>query len=66
MRPLDIVAFFILRTRTDDAKALDDELALIPFPVDELFTEHLPSFDAVVLQDIDALEYGLARHLGCP
>ncbi len=61
---LDIVAFFILRTRTDDTKALDDELALIPFPVDELFTEHLPSFDAVVLQDIDALEYGLARHLG--
>ena len=61
---LDIVAFFILRTRSDDTKALDDELALIPFPVDELFTEHLPSFDAVVLQDIDALEYGLARHLG--
>lgn len=61
---LDIVAFFILRTRTDDAKALDDELALIPFPVDELFTDHLPSFDAVVLQDIDAVEYSLARHLG--
>jgi uncharacterized membrane protein len=61
---LDIVAFFILRTRSDDTRAMDDELALIPFPVDELFTEHLPSFDAVVLQDIDALEYGLARHLG--
>ena len=61
---LDIVAFFILRTRADETKAPDEELALIPFPVDELFTDHLPSFDAVVIQDIDALEYGLARHLG--
>ncbi|HEY4106645.1 MAG TPA: glutamine amidotransferase, partial [Polyangiaceae bacterium] len=41
----------------------DSELALIPFPVDELFTEHLPSFDAVILQDIDAVTYKLARHL---
>ncbi|HEY2516563.1 MAG TPA: vWA domain-containing protein [Polyangiaceae bacterium] len=61
---LDVVAFFILRTRTDVTNASDEELALIPFPVDELFTDHLPSFDAVVIQDIDALEYGLARHLG--
>ncbi|MGO8999169.1 MAG: glutamine amidotransferase [Polyangiaceae bacterium] len=61
---LDIVAFFILRTTSDVANATDDELALIPFPVDELFTEHLPSFDAVVLQDIDANEYRLSQHLG--
>ena len=61
---LDIVAFFILRTTTDVANAPDDELALIPFPVHELFTEHLPSFDAVVLQDIDANEYQLSQHLG--
>jgi uncharacterized membrane protein len=60
---LDIVAFFILRTSTDVANAPDDELALIPFPVHELFTEHLPSFDAVVLQDIDANEYQLSQHL---
>ncbi len=60
---VDLVAFFILRTDTDDPNASDNELALIPFPVDELFTEHLPSFDAVVLQDIDAVRYRLARHL---
>ncbi|MEZ4224953.1 MAG: glutamine amidotransferase [Polyangiaceae bacterium] len=61
---VDLVAFFILRSNTDDPGTDDEaELALIPFPVDELFTEHLPSFDAVVLQDIDALEYKLARHL---
>lgn len=59
---IDLISFFILRTEDDDAKADQDELALIPFPVDELFTEHLPSFDAVVLQDIDARRYKLNRH----
>jgi uncharacterized membrane protein len=60
---IDLVAFFILRTNSDAMQADDSELALIPFPVDELFTEHLPSFDAVILQDIDAVEYKLERHL---
>ncbi|HSQ64884.1 MAG TPA: glutamine amidotransferase [Polyangiaceae bacterium] len=60
---VDLVAFFILRTPTDNVNASQDELALIPFPVDELFSEHLPSFDAVVLQDFDAQPYGLERHL---
>ena len=60
---VDVVAFFILRTQTDQVNATQDELALIPFPVDELFKQHLPSFDAVVLQDFDALPYGLTPHL---
>ncbi|MDP9150567.1 MAG: hypothetical protein M3O36_11590, partial [Myxococcota bacterium] len=60
---LDIVAFFILRTPTDSVNASQSELALIPFPVDELFQEHLPSFDAIVLQDFDAQPYGLEKYL---
>jgi uncharacterized membrane protein len=61
---VDLIAFFILRTDEDNTETSDDsELALIPFPVDELFTEHLPSFDAVILQDIDAVTYKLLRHL---
>lgn len=60
---VDVVAFFILRTPSDTPGASQDDLALIPFPVDELFSEHLPSFDAVVLQDFDAQPYGLERHL---
>jgi uncharacterized membrane protein len=60
---IDVVAFFILRTLTDDARAGANDLSLIPFPVDELFTEHLPSFDAVVLQDFDAQPYGLSKYL---
>lgn len=60
---VDVVAFFILRGDTDDPGATERELALIRFPVDELFTEHLPSFDAIILQDIDAIRYKLAQYL---
>jgi uncharacterized membrane protein len=60
---VDVVAFFILRTAIDEVNAADDDLALIPFPVHELFSEHLSSFDAVVLQDFDAAPYGLLVHL---
>ncbi len=60
---LDVVAFFILRSLTDDVNASTDDLALIKFPVDELFSEHLSSFDAVVLQDFDAVPYGLSSYL---
>lgn len=60
---VDVVAFFILRTPVDNPQASEQDLALIPFPVDELFSEHLSSFDAVVLQDFDAQPYGLTRHL---
>jgi uncharacterized membrane protein len=62
---VDLVSFFILRTDGDDTNTDEDaELALIPFPVDELFDEHLPSFDAVLLGDIDAERYRLSRYLG--
>lgn len=60
---VDTVAFFILRSNDDDVVAADSELALIKFPVEELFTEHLPSFDAVILQDFNAIPYGLYRYL---
>ncbi|HEU4406574.1 MAG TPA: glutamine amidotransferase [Polyangiaceae bacterium] len=61
---VDVVAFFILRSNQDDVMAGESELALIKFPVDELFTEHLPSFDAVILQDFNAIPYGLSQYLG--
>ncbi|MBI2392369.1 MAG: hypothetical protein HYV09_22475 [Deltaproteobacteria bacterium] len=60
---IDVVSFFILRTPGDEVNAPDDELALIPFPVRELFTEHLHTFDAVLFQDFDAEPYGLTPHL---
>jgi uncharacterized membrane protein len=61
---VDVVAFFILRDSDgDEPGAPSFELALIHFPVDELFTEHLRSFDAVILQDIDAVRYRLNNYL---
>jgi uncharacterized membrane protein len=60
---VDVIAFFILRTESSNAHAMDNELALIRFPVDELFTEQLPTFDAVVLQDFNAEPYRLLKHL---
>jgi uncharacterized membrane protein len=60
---VDVVAFFILRTHESQVQATADDLALIPFPVDELFTDQLPTFDAVVLQDFNAKPYGLDKHL---
>jgi uncharacterized membrane protein len=62
---VDLVSYFILRTDDDDPNTQDsaNELSLIPFPVDELFSQHLPSFDAVILQDIDAARYHLDNHL---
>jgi len=61
---VDVVAFFILRdSEGDDPGASQSELALIHFPVDELFTDHLRSFDAIILQDIDAVRYRLTKYL---
>ncbi|HEU4581662.1 MAG TPA: glutamine amidotransferase [Polyangiaceae bacterium] len=61
---VDVVAFFILRdSEGDDPGASQAELALIHFPVDELFTDHLRSFDAIILQDIDAIRYRLTKYL---
>jgi hypothetical protein len=60
---VDLVSFFILRTTGDLTLADPSELSLIPFPTEELFTEHLGSFDLVVFQNFDFRPYDMARHL---
>jgi uncharacterized membrane protein len=59
----DLISFFILRQTADMTMADPDELALIPFPVDELFSEHLGSFDLVVFQNFDYEPYQMAIYL---
>jgi uncharacterized membrane protein len=44
---VDLISFFILRTSTDLAGP-QEELSLIPFPVQEIFGDQLRTFDAVV------------------
>ncbi len=51
---VDLVSFFILRTHEDMNAGYDqDELALIPFPYTQLFTDDLDSFDLVIFQNFD-------------
>jgi len=54
---IDLISFFILRTPTDNSEARNDELSLIPFPIDELFTQALSSFDLVIFQNFDYRPY---------
>ncbi len=60
---IDLISFFILRTGSDMPMAEPEELALIPFPTDELFREHLGSFDVVIFQNFDYGPYQMAGYL---
>ena len=57
---IDLISFFILRTPTDVSEARNEELSLIPFPVDELFTQALNSFDLIIFQNFDYRPYDAA------
>jgi uncharacterized membrane protein len=59
----DLITFFILRTSSDLTMASPEELSLIPFPTDELFREHLDSFDVVIFQDFNYAPYQVAAYL---
>ena len=61
---VDLISFFILRSTTDLQKAPQEELALIPFPVNELFTSpEIDSFDVVIYQNFSYLPYKMRRYL---
>jgi uncharacterized membrane protein len=60
---VDLISFFILRTPSAIELASPDELALIPFPTDELFRESLHTFDLVVLQNFNYGPYQMSQYL---
>lgn len=60
---IDLITFFILRTSNDMTMASPEELSLIPFPTDELFREHLDSFDLVIFQDFNYGPYQVAGYI---
>jgi uncharacterized membrane protein len=53
---VDLVSFFILRTNSDQPGS-QDQLSLIPFPVQEIFGPQLKTFDAVVLLNFNYAPY---------
>ena len=54
---VDLVDFHILRSIRDRVMAGPDELALIPFPVEELFVDNIDSFDLIIWQNFDHENY---------
>lgn len=60
---VELISFFILRTGEDLQRAPESEMALIPFPTDELFHEQLGSFDLVILQNFSYRPYGMRQYL---
>lgn len=55
----ELVSFVILRNPENPAPATDDELSLIPFPVDDIFRRTLPQFDLFILENFSAARFNL-------
>lgn len=60
---VDLISFFILRTPTDMPSAPEEDLSLIPFPTDQLFTTELQSFDVIIFQNFDYRPYDMVQYL---
>jgi len=60
---IDLVSFFILRTPGDHAVGRNDELSLIRFPVTELFTEAIDTFDLIIFQNFTYRGYRMRPYL---
>ena len=60
---VDLISFFILRTPSDDTHSSQDELSLIPFPTNEIFSEQLRTFDLVIFQDFNHRPYHMSQYL---
>ena len=60
---IDLTAFYIMRTREHIQQGVDnrlvppDEMALVPFPTEEIFDRQLFGYDVVVFHDFDAGTY---------
>lgn len=54
---LELVSFVFLRTPSDVVDVRENELSLIPFPIDEIFVEELKNFDVLILDDFSHRTY---------
>jgi uncharacterized membrane protein len=54
---IDLISFIILRTPMDAVNVPDDQLSLIPFPTNRLFTEELGNFDLLIFDNFSYLLY---------
>src|SRR5439155_17396536 len=54
---IELVSFVFLRTPTDTVDVPENQLSLIPFPIDDIFLEELKHFDVVVFDDFSRRAY---------
>ena len=54
---IDLVSFVFLRTPTDSVDVPDNQLSLIPFPIDEIFLEELKNFDVLIFDNFSHRSY---------
>jgi uncharacterized membrane protein len=54
---VELVSFVFLRTPTDTVDVPENQLSLIPFPIDDIFLEELKNFDLVVFDDFSYRSY---------
>lgn len=60
---VDLISFFILRTPTNLQNAPQEELSLIPFPTEEIFSKQIKSFDLVVFHNFNFRPYHMEQYL---
>ena len=54
---IELVSFVFLRTPTDTVDVPENQLSLIPFPIDDIFLEELKNFDVVFFDDFSHRAY---------
>ncbi len=61
---VELISFYILRNSPDDPMVGNDELSLIPFPRDEIFSEKVHTFDLLVILNFnnDDLSISLSQY----
>ena len=60
---VDLVSFYVLRTVYQSSTNGAAGLALIPFPAQDLFENHLDEFDVIIFQDFDPIAVGVDAYI---
>ncbi len=58
---IELVSFYVLASQDNFQPLPPEDLALIPFPTDELFLQELPGFDLLIVQDFPLGSYFLLK-----
>ncbi|MBI3013057.1 MAG: hypothetical protein HYY63_05465, partial [Elusimicrobia bacterium] len=58
---IELVSFVILRNPDSIVPVPEDQLSLIPFPTQEIFTQTLPQFDLLIFENFSYSRLGISR-----